>query len=563
MVDNVTADAGAGGAVFATDDIGAVHHPFVKLEFGPLDTATIVTATEGLPVTSENFKLTANDGVDIGDVDVTSVIPGTGATNLGKAIDSPVGGTDTGVLFLGVHDAEASKISVAEEDYDHLHIGELGGLSVEPEQHNHLDEMDATAGWAALGNDTLNLATTTNHLTGTNALTFDKVDGAANTVIAGIDKTITSVNMGELDLHDIVQTVCFLSSIALVDYVFVRIGTDSTNYNEWRVPDTELTAGEFVILGLSVGAASQTGATGNGVRWDDIKYIAVGVAFDAETNTLSGIIFDQLGIFTGHHTTASLSSEVSTSLNTSNINLQKIGGSVVTKGAGNASNGSQRIVIATDDVNLAAIKTSVEIIDDWDETNRAAVNIISGQVGVTGGSGVTGAAVQRVVLATDVALPAGTNAIGKLSANSGVDIGDVDVTSISAGSNLIGDVGVGVRTSGGTTLFKNIDVDETEDEIKATAGQVYWIHAINLKASVLFLKFYNATAASVTVGTTVPDLTFPIPTQGDTNGAGFTLSITNGIAFSTAITIACTTGIADNDSGAPGANECIVNLGFS
>ena len=39
------------------------------------------------------------------------------------------------------------------------------------------------------------------------------------------------------------------------------------------------------------------------------------------------------------------------------------------------------------------------------------------------------------------ALPAGTNAIGKLSANSGVDIGDVDVTSISAGSNIIGKVG--------------------------------------------------------------------------------------------------------------------------
>jgi hypothetical protein len=43
---------------------------------------------------------------------------------------------------------------------------------------------------------------------------------------------------------------------------------------------------------------------------------------------------------------------------------------------------------------------------------RAAVNPISGQVGVTGGSGVVGAAVQRVVLATDVALPSGTNLIG-------------------------------------------------------------------------------------------------------------------------------------------------------
>lgn len=41
----------------------------------------------------------------------------------------------------------------------------------------------------------------------------------------------------------------------------------------------------------------------------------------------------------------------------------------------------------------------------------------------------------------DAALPAGTNAIGKLSANSGVDIGDVDITSIATGTNAIGRVG--------------------------------------------------------------------------------------------------------------------------
>ena len=39
-------------------------------------------------------------------------------------------------------------------------------------------------------------------------------------------------------------------------------------------------------------------------------------------------------------------------------------------------------------------------------------------------------------------LPAGTNAIGKLAANSGVDIGDVDVASIAAGDNNIGNVDI-------------------------------------------------------------------------------------------------------------------------
>lgn len=162
----------------------------------------------------------------------------------------------------------------------------------------------------------------------------------------------------------------------------------------------------------------------------------------------------------------------------------------------------------------------------------------------------------------DAALPAGTNAIGKLSANSGVDIGDVDVTSIAAGTNLVGDVGIsGARTSGGTTLYRNVDVDETEDQIKASAGQIYWIHAMNLTAAVLYLQFYNATAASVTVGTTTPDMTFAIPTQGDTNGAGFTLSSPNGIELGTAITIACTTTVSG--SSGPAANGCMVNLGYA
>jgi hypothetical protein len=55
-------------------------------------------------------------------------------------------------------------------------------------------------------------------------------------------------------------------------------------------------------------------------------------------------------------------------------------------------------------------------------------------------------------------VPAGTNAIGKLAANSGVDIGDVDILSIAAGTNLIGNVGHGktIKTVTGTV---SVDTD--------------------------------------------------------------------------------------------------------
>ena len=93
------------------------------------------------------------------------------------------------------------------------------------------------------------------------------------------------------------------------------------------------------------------------------------------------------------------------------------------------------------EANSAAIAASLSVLDDWDETDRAKVNLIVGQAGIAAGTGVDGVTVPRVTLATNVALPAGTNAIGKLAANSGVDIGDVDVASIATGTNAIGRVG--------------------------------------------------------------------------------------------------------------------------
>jgi len=66
----------------------------------------------------------------------------------------------------------------------------------------------------------------------------------------------------------------------------------------------------------------------------------------------------------------------------------------------------------------------------------------------------------RPLVTVDTALPAGTNAIGKLAANSGVDIGDVDVLSIAAGDNNIGNVDVVTLPSipSGTNNIGDVDV---------------------------------------------------------------------------------------------------------
>ena len=75
-------------------------------------------------------KLTSNSGVDIGDVDVTSIVPGTAATNLGKAEDAAHTTGDTGVMALAVRQSANGPLSGADGDYEPLQTYANGHLKV-------------------------------------------------------------------------------------------------------------------------------------------------------------------------------------------------------------------------------------------------------------------------------------------------------------------------------------------------------------------------------------------------------------------------------------------------
>jgi hypothetical protein len=66
-------------------------------------------------------------------------------------------------------------------------------------------------------------------------------------------------------------------------------------------------------------------------------------------------------------------------------------------GAGNVSTAVQRVTLAADDPAVAA----VQVMDDWDESDRAKVNPIVGQAGIAAGKGAVGATVPRVTVAGD------------------------------------------------------------------------------------------------------------------------------------------------------------------
>lgn len=114
--------------------------------------------------------------------------------------------------------------------------------------------------------------------------------------------------------------------------------------------------------------------------------------------------------------------------------------------------------------------------------------------------------------------------------------------------------------SGGLTASKLISAASTNaTSVKASAGQLYNVQAFNTNAAARFLKIYNK-ASAPTVGTDTPVAVYLLP--GASAGAGCVIEISNGLALGSGLAFAITTGIADSDTGAVGANEVVVNLQY-
>lgn len=139
-----------------------------------------------------------------------------------------------------------------------------------------------------------------------------------------------------------------------------------------------------------------------------------------------------------------------------------------------------------------------------------------------------------------------------------VDVGDVTVTSISAGTNLIGDVDIAPRTTGGWSVANFTSGDtytaltNSAQVIKASAGKFGGYYIYNPNASAVYVMVYNIAAASVTVGTSTAKLVFCLPASSGAN-----LEILAGIPFDTALSCAAATTGGGNTAPST-ALECMI-----
>lgn len=106
-----------------------------------------------------------------------------------------------------------------------------------------------------------------------------------------------------------------------------------------------------------------------------------------------------------------------------------------------------------------------------------------------------------------------------------------------------------------SVVTKNLDVDESEDQVGTAVDQILTGYILTNRATTeRVFKFYEGTVASVTVGTTAPKITIPLGGGQSANIAKMAVKFTGGIV------IAATTGVADNDTGAPATNDCVANI---
>lgn len=160
-----------------------------------------------------------------------------------------------------------------------------------------------------------------------------------------------------------------------------------------------------------------------------------------------------------------------------------------------------------------------------------------------------------IAAAVGSSIPAGANIIGKVGIDQTTPGTTDHVSAAQVGAWTAQPIS---GTTGGVTPFTLTAANSTNAaNVKATPGTLYHIGVYNNSATLAWVSFYN-TAGTPTCGTSIVYQTM-IPANS-TSGAGAVEDFTTGMAFATGIGICVTTGIAG--TGSVAATSYVVGLGY-
>ena len=153
-----------------------------------------------------------------------------------------------------------------------------------------LDEMEVATGWTLLNDATENLEASTTHAWGkANSLEFDKKDGTGF-FVCGAYKTV-ALDLRNWNPEDLICWLANAKAQTNLVNTFVRLGTDASNYLEWRFLVASMTANRFNLCSAKLGNAYVAAA---GWNQQKVTYMVVGYTFTNETDALTDIEIDHV-----------------------------------------------------------------------------------------------------------------------------------------------------------------------------------------------------------------------------------------------------------------------------
>jgi hypothetical protein len=208
-------------------------------------------------------------------------------------------------------------------------------------------------------------------------------------------------------------------------------------------------------------------------------------------------------------------------------NVAQINGVTPLMGAGNTGTGSHRVTIATDQAALVGLGVYVE----------DAAETAGGNLAMVG-------SVRRDTLASSAGT-SGDNATINTSADGAVYTTEVATTQ--------GGTSIGYTTSAASTNATNV---------KASAGNLYSISAINTTTTIFYLRLYNLSSAPTCSSATGFVETIPVPPASAAgNAGGFVRSLAVPQAYGTGIGF-CITGGGSSTDNTNAATGVYVTIGY-